>query len=201
MKKMAFVLALSTSCTLYAAGDYQAGQEKSTLCAACHGPAGVSTMPEWPNLAGQHPPYTIKQLHDYQEGKHRQAGVMGPIVAQLTEQDISDLATYYAKQPIPQGITPQKYLKRGEQLYRGGDFDKHITACIACHGPTGQGNAQAGFPVVAGQQVGYTVAQLQAFKDKVRSNDLNAIMRDISARMDVDDMTAVAHYINGLYKE
>jgi len=201
MKKMAFVLALSASCTLYAAGDYQAGQEKSTLCTACHGPAGVSVMPEWPSLAGQHANYMKKQLHDYQEGKHRQAGIMASIVAQLSEQDISDLATYYAKQPVPEGTTSQKYLKRGEQLYRGGDFDKHITACIACHGPTGRGNAQAGFPVIAGQQIGYTVQQLQAFKDKARSNDLNAIMRDISSRMDKDDMTAVANYLHGLYKK
>ena len=124
---------------------------------------------------------------------------MSPMAINLSEQDMEDLAIFYAKQPIPQGKTAKKYLARGEQLYRGGDFSKHITACIACHGPKGTGNKQAGFPVVSGQHAAYTVLQLQAFKDKKRSNDLNSIMHDISVRMDTDDMDAVANYMAGLY--
>ena len=117
----------------------------------------------------------------------------------LSEQDMEDLAIFYAKQPIPQGKTAKKYLARGEQLYRGGDFSKHITACIACHGPKGTGNAQAGFPVVSGQQAAYTILQLEAFKSGQRSNDLNSIMHDISGRMSKEDMEAVANYMAGLY--
>jgi len=199
MKKIAFLIALCGTFTAFAAGNYQAGQEKSTLCASCHGPTGVSTNPTWPSLAGQHANYLAKQLRDFKLNKYRNASIMAPMVANLSEQDIEDLATFYASQPIPTGVTPRKYLKRGEQLFRGGDFGEHITACIGCHGPSGRGNAQAGFPVLSGQQAIYTAQQLQAFKDKKRSNDLNAIMRDISARMNTDDMTAVANYIAGLH--
>lgn len=124
---------------------------------------------------------------------------MNALSASLTESEIKELANFYASQPLPQGSTPENYLKRGELLYRGGDFAKHITACIACHGPRGTGNAQAGFPVLTGQHALYTIQQLQAFKDGKRSNDLNSIMRDISARMSQEDMEAVAYYIQGLH--
>lgn len=199
MKKIAFLLALCSTIAAFAAGDYQAGQEKSTICAVCHGPKGVSVNPAWPSLAGQHAAYLAKQLHDFKNTQIRDAPTMAPMVADLSEQDMNDLAVFYASLPLPEGTTPKKYLKRGEQLYRGGDFSKHITACIACHGPTGNGNAQANFPVLSGQQAVYTAQQLQAFKDNKRSNDLNAIMRDISARMGPDDMQAVANYVAGLH--
>jgi cytochrome c553 len=199
MKKIAFLLALCCAFAVFAEGDYQAGQEKSTTCAACHGPTGVSVNPIWPNLAGQHAAYLVKQLHDFKAMQHRNAPTMAPMVANLNEQDIEDLAAFYARQPLPENTTPQQFLKRGEQLYRGGDFSKHISACIACHGPSGRGNAQANFPVLSGQQPAYTLQQLQAFKGKTRSNDLNSIMRSISARMSTEDMEAVAHYVAGLH--
>ncbi len=199
MKKIAFLLALCCTFAVFAEGDYQAGQEKSTTCAACHGPTGVSVNPIWPNLAGQHAPYLVKQLHDFKAMQHRNAPTMAPMVANLNDQDMEDLAAFYARQPLPENTTPQQFLKRGEQLYRGGDFSKHITACIACHGPSGRGNAQANFPVLSGQQPAYTIQQLQAFKGKTRSNDLNSIMRSISARMSTEDMEAVAHYVAGLH--
>ncbi|HAZ7573606.1 cytochrome c4 [Legionella sp. PATHC032] len=200
MKKLALVLILCSSSVIFAQENPQeAGQSKSTVCIACHGPQGISTNPEWPNLAGQHEKYFVKQLKDIKEGKSRSAPTMTAIIANLTEQDMNDLAAYYAKMPIPEGSTPKKYLKRGEQLYRGGDLNKHIAACIACHGPKGSGNAQAGFPLLSGQHAAYTVMQLQAFKDGKRTNDLNQIMRDISSKMSPEDMEAVAYYIQGLY--
>lgn len=198
MKKLVFFLALCVNLVVNATGNPQAGQEKSTVCAACHGPTGISTNPIWPNLAGQYADYLYKQLVDF-KGKKRQSAVMTPLVANLSEQDMEDLAAFYAAQPLPEGKTPRKYLKRGQELYRGGDFNQHITACIACHGPKGTGNAQAGFPALSGQHAAYTVQQLQLFKDNKRSNDLNSIMHDISGRMTQEDMEAVAHYIAGLY--
>ena len=199
MKRMVFFLALCSTFAVYAAGVYQKGQEKSVVCAACHGPTGVSVNPIWPSLAGQHAGYLTKQLLDFKEKKGRDNPTMAPMVANLSEQDIADLSVFYTRQPIPEGSTPKKYLTRGEQLYRGGDFEKHITACIACHGPKGTGNAQAGFPVLSGQHTAYTILQLQAFQTGKRHNDLNAIMHDISARMSPADMEAVANYIAGLY--
>ncbi len=199
MKKMIFLFTLCCAFVVNALGDPHAGEVKSTVCAACHGAKGVSSNPEWPSLAGQNSVYFIKQLNDYKLGHSRVSTVMAPLAAGLNNQDSEDLAAYYASLPLPKGLTPKQYLDRGELLYRGGDFDKHITACIACHGPRGTGNAQAGFPVVSGQQAGYIVLQLQQFKDNKRRNDLNSIMRDISAQMSTDDMDSVAHYMAGLH--
>lgn len=198
MKKAAYVLILFFPLAVWAQVSPEPIANKAQVCAACHGPMGVATMPAWPNLAGQHAAYLVKQIQDINQGT-RKAPTMSAVIANLSPKEIQDLAAYYAKMPLASGVTPKKYLKRGEQLYRGGDFKKHITACIACHGPKGTGNAQAGFPVLSGQHAEYTQHQLQAFKDGQRTNDLNHIMRDISSRMSAEDMAAVAHYIEGLY--
>lgn len=188
------------SCTFsYAADVSEPIPSQATVCSACHGEKGVSVNPQWPNLAGQHALYLQKQLSDIQAGKTRDVPTMAGILNGLNEQDFKILANYYASQKRPEGTTPEKFLKRGEQLYRGGDFNQQITACIGCHGPKGTGNAQANFPVLSGQHADYIVLQLQAFKEGKRSNDLNAIMRDISRRMSPEDMQAVAYYIQGLY--
>ncbi|MDI9818963.1 MULTISPECIES: cytochrome c [unclassified Legionella] len=199
MKKIVFAVVLLCPLTINAAEQPNTIKEKTALCVACHGEKGISLNPQWPNLAGQHAQYLLKQLQDYKKITPRNDPTMTGIVATLTEADMAELASFYAQQPLPEGTTPEKYLDRGEQLYRGGDFDKHITACIACHGPRGTGNAQAGFPVLSGQHAAYTIAQLQAFKEKKRLNDLNHIMQDISERMSQDDMEAVAYYIQGLH--
>lgn len=191
MNTLFFILILFST-TLFA-------EDKTLLCSACHGSKGISVNSEWPNLAGQNQTYFIKQLTDMKTGVHRQAGVMASILDSLSTKDIDDLAAYYAKMPAAQGTTPKQFVQRGELLYRGGDRSKHITACIACHGPQGTGNAQAGFPLIAGQHAAYTMLQLNAFKEKKRTNDLNHIMHDISSAMSQEDIEAVAHYIEGLY--
>lgn len=89
-------------------------------------------------------------------------------------------------------------IARGEQLYRIGDRTKHITACIACHGPTGTGNADAGFPKLQGQHSKYTIAQLKAFQEGTRHNDATGVMHIITLQMSMDDMQALANYIEVL---
>lgn len=170
---------------------------KIESCLACHGATGVSTNPSWPNLAGQHASYLFKQLKEIQN-QTRKAPLMQTSLNGLSATELKSLADFYAEQPTPKGTTPQIYVTRGEALYRGGDYTKQITACIACHGPTGEGNAQAGFPVLSGQHALYTLQQLKAFHNKTRHNDLNAMMCDISSKMDEQDMQAVAYYVQGL---
>lgn len=198
MKKMVFAVLLLGSISAKSADNVPTIPAKATLCIACHGQLGNSTNPQWPNIAGQHSNYTNKQLHDFKETR-RNAPTMAAIVSTLTDQDMAELAIYYSKQPIAENSVPKKYLQRGEQIYRGGDIEKHISACIACHGPKGTGNEQAGFPLLSGQHAAYTMQQLQAFKDKVRHNDLNSIMHDIAARMSQEDIEAVSYYIQGLH--
>ncbi len=186
---------------LFAKGNIAAGKEKSATCVACHGVDGNTEIGQWPKLAGQHQNYLIKQLNAFKQGEKtgRHNDVMYPIVANLSEQDIVDLAAYYASLSPTTGVVEEQKLELGQQLYRGGDLKKGIPACMACHGPRGRGNAQAHFPALAGQNPTYTLSQLQAFKDSKRKNDSNKIMREIAMKMNKEEMEAVASYIAGLH--
>jgi cytochrome c553 len=97
------------------------------------------------------------------------------------------------------GTADPKLVTLGEQIYRGGVLDKNIPACSACHGPQGEGNPQAGFPRLGGQHADYIVAQLQAYKNNQRRNDINNIMRMIAEKLSPQDMQSVASYIQGLH--
>lgn len=84
------------------AGDIEAGKEKSAMCAACHGADGVSQTPMFPTLAGQHETYLIAALKQYRGGE-RKNPTMAPMAAALTDDDIKNLAAYYANQEGPLG--------------------------------------------------------------------------------------------------
>lgn len=196
MKILLGLLASCFSLTLHAAGDLALGKEKAAVCIACHGTNGVSINKDWPNLAGQHASYLVKQLKDFKAGTERNNPVMTGIIANLNENDFADIAAFYASLPIPTAPASSiKLQKLGESLYRNGDFKRHVAACIACHGPDGQGNAQAGFPSLVGQNASYLVLQMQAFKSGQRHNDLNGIMRTTSSKMTEEEMQAVAEYL------
>jgi len=77
------------------AADAEAGKSKSAVCMACHGPAGVSTNPLWPNLAGQQDQYLAKQMKAFRDGE-RKDPLMSPMAAGLSEEDIANLAAYYS---------------------------------------------------------------------------------------------------------
>lgn len=181
----------------FTAGDPRLGQSKSLICSACHGAEGQSTNPQWPNLAGQHAKYLMQQLQSYQSGTTRNSPIMAPLVAALTQEDMEDLAAWYANKPLAPPSTPPVSV-HGEQLYRQGDMEKQIPACIACHGPDGRGAEQAGFPMISHQQSEYIIQQLQAFKSGTRSTDLLKIMRTICAKLSAQDMQDLAQYLGHL---
>lgn len=184
-----------------AVGEPMVGKEKTQLCAGCHSVDGNSSVAQWPSLAGQNERYLIKQMLDYQSGQAggRYDPTMTPLMQDLSLEDMADIAAYYASQPTEIGAVDPELLARGQQIYRGGDFEKQITACIVCHSPNGLGNADAGFPALSGQQPEYVITQLIAYKEGARANDYNHIMRDIAGRMDLKDIQAVASYVYGLY--
>ena len=199
MKKL-FALAcalLAVTTTASAAGDPQAGQEKSATCAACHGADGNSASPEWPKLAGQHAGYLEKQLLEYQNGGRVNA-VMQGMAMPLGEQDIADLSAYYADQAIQFGVADPELVELGETIYRGGDPARGIPACSACHGPAGRGNMAARFPHLAGQHAEYTAIQLRMFRAGERANDPNGMMRGAVANLTDQQIEAVSSYIQGL---
>jgi len=198
MKRLLSLL-LVLPLTSFAQVDIEAGKQKAMVCAACHQADGNSVNSIWPKLAGQHAPYLEKQLQDFKKGTQRSDPSMTGMVAPLSQQDMKNLAAYYSSQKVKLEVASSKHLKLGKKLYRAGDFSKKITACIACHGPQGTGNAQAGFPSLSGQHPQYTITQLQNFKSGKRTNDLNQIMQDIAKNLSEKDMTALANYISGLH--
>ena len=199
-------LILSSSCLLLsntsaAIGNSAAGQKKSTTCAACHGNQGESHSPQWPNLAAQGERYLYQQLNAFKKGKNngRFDAVMTPLATPLTDQDMQDLAAFYKSQTAVMGSADKKLLQHGQQIYRGGNSQRNIPACIACHGPQGYGNNEAAFPLLSGQHPEYIVKQLQDYKNNTRTTGPNNIMQDIAGRMSTEDMQAVASYVAGLH--
>ena len=89
------MLILIMSSTAALAGDPAAGKAKSAACAACHGADGISPSPLWPNLAGQKEAYLVKQIKAFKNGERKDPS-MAPMVAALTDEDIENLAAYYA---------------------------------------------------------------------------------------------------------
>ena len=190
-------LALCFGSAALAEGSAEAGQTKSAVCAACHGPDGNSVNPEWPSLAGQHPGYIVSQLQAYNAGD-RQNVLMSPQASALNEQDMADLAAFFSGQAMAPKEADPDLLTRGQQLYRGGDASRGITACIACHGPNGQGNPLAGYPAIAGQHATYLAGQLRLYASGDRKSDANQMMRNIARQMTEKDILAVASFMQGL---
>ena len=185
----------STSAKAIYAGDVKAGQEKSAMCVACHGADGNSLVSMYPKLAGQSANYLAKQLADFKSGARVDPVMLG-MVAGLSATDMNDLAAYYAVQTSTAGASETS--QAGHKLYFGGDAEKGITACVACHGVQGKGMAQAGFPAVASQNTDYLKKQLTNFRDASRGNDNNDIMRNIAIKLSDSDIDELVKYMSSL---
>ncbi|TLU65847.1 cytochrome c4 [Thalassotalea litorea] len=183
-------------------GDVALGKEKSATCIACHSADGNSMVPMYPKLAGQSEQYLFKQLMDFKKAvdtnneEGRVDPVMAGMIAPLSENDMQNLAAYFASQKVSPSAAEANEL--GETLYMSGDAQRGITACVACHGVNGQGMALAGFPVIGQQHVDYLKIQLGKFRDGSRGNDMNSMMRNIAAKLTDEDMEAVAQYMSSL---
>lgn len=170
---------------------------KLAICASCHGLNGVATQKEYPNIAGQSANYLLKQLQDYQN-KTRTSAIMQAFVMGLTEKEMLELSKYYSN--ISQNTSHHTATshKSGEILYKIGNRSKGVTACIACHGPKGQGNDPAKYPKLSGQHQDYLEDQLHAFKHQTRKNDPKAIMQKISAHLSDKEIRDLISYIQQL---
>ena len=185
----------STSAKAIYAGDVKAGQEKSAMCASCHGADGNSLISIYPKLAGQSANYIAKQLADFKSGERKDPVMIG-MVAALSEKDMNDLAAYYAVQAPTAGSGESSSV--GHKLYFGGDVKKGITACVACHGVKGKGMAQAGFPGLAGQNADYLKNQIASFRNGSRGNDRNEMMRNIAIKLSDSDVEELVKYMSSL---
>lgn len=205
MKKLALILSLLASCSVWAQGSIEAGKSKSQTCVACHGADGNSLITQYPKLAGQHEKYLEKQLKELKLGmtsggkQGRNEPVMGAMAMSLSEEDMADLAAYYASLPISSNSTPENVVDEGKVLYTVGNAERGVTACIACHGPRGNGTELSGFPKISGQHADYIKAQLEKFRDGSRNNDMNAMMRDVAKKLTDADIDTLSKYVGGLH--
>ncbi|MCW8878015.1 MAG: cytochrome c4 [Kangiellaceae bacterium] len=198
MKKVIGVVLTLLFAGSVSAGDAAKGKEKTATCAGCHGPDGNSPLAMNPKIAGQGEKYMVKQLKDFKSGD-RQSAIMAPMVSMLSDEDIENVSAYYAQQKVQHMAVEDKYIELGQKLYRSGDADREVAACMACHGPSGNGMSAAGFPAIGGQHPEYTKAQLLAFRDGSRSNDANNVMRDIVRKMSDEQIEALSKYLAGLH--
>lgn len=185
--------------------DVARGKEIATnVCASCHAADGNSGIAMYPKLSAQHAYYLFVQTKDIKDGKRTTgaAAAMAPMVAALSEQDMRDVAAFYATQfPKPGETNPKDNPELGAKIFRGGLADKKIPACMSCHGPSGAGIPGGGTEIVAyprlgGQHKDYIVGQMKAYQSGQRTN---AIMADIAKRMSEEELNAVANFIQGLH--
>ena len=180
-------------------GSAEAGKTKSVTCADCHGAAGISANPLWPNIAGQGATYIVARLKAFKEGA-RKNPLMTSQAMMLSEQDMADLAVYFESLPGPaQAVADPDLVSKGEALYRGGEVTNQVAACMACHGPTGTGNPAAAYPALKGQHAAYTAKQLRDYASGERVSDgKTRIMREIAGKLSEDEIVALASYVQGL---
>lgn len=203
MKKIivsSLVLFMSLAGVVHAAGDAVAGKDKAAACGGCHGVDGNSMVPMFPSLAGQGEKYIAKQIADFKAMTARKDDTMVGMAAMLaTEQDALDVGAFFASQKLASTApVDESKLALGREIFKGGNLQTGVPACQGCHGPTGAGNSAAGYPQLAGQFTDYTMKQLRAFKNGVRSNDDREMMSNALKRMTDTELEAVAHYIASL---
>lgn len=179
-------------------GDPVAGQYKATLCFGCHGEDGNSLEPLIPKLSGQFGIYIAKQVRNYQLGQ-RNHQIMGAIAVSVNDDDLADIAAYFASQPIMSGSNPSSN-KVGKNLFENGDISRMVIPCNNCHGMAGKGkNARnPTFPVIGGQNKDYLFKQLADFKKGDRQNSPNAVMNITVQKLSPAELDALADYISGL---
>ena len=199
--RAAIILMVLISAQAYAKGDAAAGQAKSALCAACHGIDGNSTVATWPKLAGQHEQYLTRQVHLIKSGA-RMVPEMAGIVPGLSDQDIEDISAYFASQSNSGGVADESMIELGERIYRAGNADSGVPACMACHGPAGEGNPLSGYPALSGQHSVYVAKALTKFRAGENWGEKDApsqVMNGSAAALTDEEIQAVSSYIQGLH--
>lgn len=196
-------------------GDPQNGQALAATCAACHGVDGNSPIAMYPRLAGQSEMYIADQIARFKSGERSDgmAALMKPFADMLSAQDARDVGAWFATQKSGAGVADDtvvasgpyeglRFYEVGQQLYRSGDADRGIPACMACHGPDGSGNPGPAYPHVGGQHASYTQQRLEIFRSGTGAetgNNMFQVMANIATRLSEEEIGALASYMEGLH--
>ncbi len=166
------------------------GATLALRCTMCHGARGLSEA-NTPNLAGQYGVAIYKELQDFKSGA-RASAVMAPLVANLSDEDMRDLAAYYAYLPR---VSADRSAGNGTaQIVSSGAPMRNIAPCGACHGEL---TNKAGSPWLEDQPASYLKAQLLAFASGARHNDISEQMRNVARQMTPAEIDAAVRYYEG----
>ncbi|KIF81557.1 c-type cytochrome [Noviherbaspirillum autotrophicum] len=165
------------------------GATLALRCTMCHGARGMSGA-NTPNLAGQNAESVYKQLRDFQSG-HRISEIMAPHVRNLSDQDMRDLAAYYAD--LPRLAPPPTLVEqlRAPVIVQIGSPMRNIPPCVSCHGGSDRKTAS---PTLDGEPAQYLHTQLAAFANGTRHNDIHGQMRNVVRQMTPEEIKAVVDY-------
>jgi len=182
-------------------GNIEQGHKKSELCASCHMADGNSTVGQYPKLSGQSESYTVKQLTEFRKADqgNRSNPIMAAMSQALTDQDIADLAAYFASQPVTIGQADPNLVALGEKLFKGGNSKSGVPACASCHQIQGLGNMAGSIPRLSGQLAEYIELELHHYQKDQRKTDPNGMMRDIAKKLTDEEIKAVSSYVSGLH--
>ena len=189
----------------FISGNANKGSLLVETCAACHGVDGNSISTDWPKLSGQNQRYLYEQLKYFRDGDRMNVLMMSvtPYLQTLSDDDLKDIAAFYSQynSTVGQAKNDEELLALGTQLYRFGNIKKQIPACTSCHSVYGEGNSLAGYPSIAGQQVGYLTSTLKAYRSKERNaGESSEIMQSIAENLSDYEIDALANYMHGLYQ-
>jgi cytochrome c553 len=174
-----------------------AGKGTAPPCMACHGARGEGMAAGgFPRLAGLNKEYLLRQMRLMKDGK-RQAPVMAPVVAALSDDDVAAVVAWYAALPAPAPkVQPQSGDKTGRRIAERGLWNKGVPACNKCHGPGGAGVGDQ-FPALAGQNKSYLASQLKGFRDGTRTGDPVGLMSSVAKKLTDAEIEAVAAFYDG----
>ncbi|HEX9810515.1 MAG TPA: c-type cytochrome [Burkholderiales bacterium] len=194
----AWIIATPFPLAAASVGNADAGKAKAGLCAGCHGADGNGGAdPTWPKLAGQTPEYLVTQLQRFKSGA-RDNAIMKGMASTLSDQDMRDIAAFYAAQAMKRGTANDKTLAlRGQRIYRGGIVDTGVPACMSCHGPAGHG-IPPHYPRLDSQSAAYVQKQLSDFRAQRRAS-IDPAMPSIASRLTDADIRAISEYLSGLH--
>lgn len=200
MASTALATSVAVSAAELDAAAIERGKAAAVTCIACHQADGagmnIPAGESWPRLAGLDRDYMVSQLKAFKDGSRNNASMLA-FANMLNDEQMVDVATYYASLPVPKVATVEvsaDLLKHGEKLATQGDWNRYIVACTSCHGIGNQGNGTV-FPGIAGQQPAYIAQQIKAWQADTRKNDPQHLMSVIAKRMEDRDIEAVSAWL------
>lgn len=187
-----------------AAGDAKAGEAKAALCGGCHGADGNSEDAMYPRLAGQYAGYIAKQVKDFKAGSRANNDMMAGMAASVeADQDALDIGAYYAQQKMTKSLTSSNkdLAAAGEKIFRNGNPETGVYACINCHGESGKGKSgnNSVFPVIGGQHRDYIIKQLKDFRADTRANDPAGMMNMVAKKLTDKEVESLAEYLSAKF--